>query len=226
MGGKMRVATHMLGNKRVGAFVDLKNLDTDATVQEALDKGYVVGKKELVVSAVSGVIRSMAANISKDGNGRKIDGIVSIQPSVKCKLPDNCEPVTKDNVEAKLRARVLKEGAIDTSGWSFTVEGATEGLNVTTITTGEVLGEVVIGEAIDINGTGLNLGATDTITWTAETQSGSIAAAKRTCSETRITTAADVLASLTGGEWDGKAIVFTIVSGNRRAVKSATLRVN
>lgn len=226
MGGKMRVATHMLGNQRVGAFVDLKNLDTDATVQEALDKGYVVGKKELVVSAVSGVIRSMAANISKDGNGRKIDGIVSIQPSVKCKLPDNCEPVTKDNVEAKLRVRVLKEGAIDTTGWSFTVEGATEGLDVTTITTGEILGEVVIGEAIDINGTGLNLDATDTITWTAETQSGTIAAAKRTCSETRITTAADVLASLTGGEWDGKTIVFTIVSGNRRAVKSATLRVN
>jgi len=229
MSAKMTVTTHMLGNQRVGQFIDLKSLDTNATVQEAITKGYVVGKKELVVSAVTGVIRAMVAGISTDANGRKIDGIVSIQPSVKCKLPDNCEPVTKDNVEAGLRARVLKEGAVDASGWSFTIEGATEGINITTITTGEVLGEIVIGEAIDFNGTDLNLPTTATIAWSANdgttTKTGTIAAAKRTCNETRITTAEDVLATLTGATWEGATIVFTLTNGNRKAIKSATLRV-
>jgi len=229
MGAKMRIQTHMLGDRRVGSFVDLKSLDTAATVREAIEKGYVVGKQELVVSTVSGVIRSMCAGISRDGNGRKVDGIVSLQPSIRCKLADSCEPVTKDNVEAKLRARVLKDGKVDASGWSFTIEGATGSLDVQSVTTGEVMGEVVIGEAIDFNGSDLALAAADTITWTAndgtQTKTGSIASDKRTCSANRITTAADVLASLTGGTWEEKTIVFTIQSGNKKAVKAATLRV-
>lgn len=229
MGAKMRIQTHMLGDKRVGNFVDLKSLDTAATVKEAIDKGYVVGKQELVVSNVSGVVRSMSAGVSRDGNGRKVDGIVSLQPSIRCKLDDSCEPVTKDNVDARLRARVLKEGQIDTSDWSFTIEGATGSLDIQSITTGEVMGEVVIGEAIDFNGSDLALPAAATMTWTAtdgtQTKTGSIAAAQRTCTANRITTAANVLASLTGDTWDGKLVVFTITSGNKKAVKSATLRV-
>jgi len=229
MGAKMRIQTHMLGDRRVGCFVDLKSLDTAATVKEAIGKGYVVGKQELVVSNVSGVVRSMTAGVSRDANGRKVDGIVSLQPSLRCKLADNCEPVTKDSVEAKLRARVLKDGQIDTTGWSFTVEGATGSLNVTSITTGEVMDEVVIGEAIDFNGSDLALAAAATLTWSAtdgtQTKTGSIDATKRTCTESRITTAADVLASLTGDTWDGKAIVFVLTSGNKKAIRSATLRV-
>jgi len=229
MGAKMRIQTHMLGGKRVGCFVDLKSLDTAATVKEAIDKGYVVGKQQLVVSNVSGVVRSMSAGISRDGNGRKVDGIVSLQPSIRCKLADSCEPVTKDNVEAKLRARVLKEGRVDTSDWSFTVEGATGSLDIQSVTTGEVMGEVVIGEAIDFNGSDLALDAADTLTWAAsdgtQTKTGSVAAASRTCSANRITTAADVLASLTGDTWDGKDIVFTVTRGAKKAVRAATLRV-
>jgi len=229
MGAKMKVQTHLLGDKRVGSFVDLKSLDTAATVKEAIDKGYVVGKQDLVVSTVSGVVRSMVAGISRDGDGRKVDGIVSLQPSIRCKLADSCEPVTKDSVEAKVRARVLKEGQVDTAGWSFAVEGSTGSLDIQSITTGEVMDEVVIGEAIDFNGTDVNLPASATMSWTAtdgtQVKTGEIAAAQRTCTANRITTAANVLASLTGETWEDKTIVFTITSGGKKAVKSATLRV-
>jgi len=229
MGAKMKVQTHILGDKRVGCFVDLKALDTAATVKEAIDKGYLVGKLELIVSTVSGVIRSMVAGVSRDGDGRKVDGIVSMQPSLRCKLADSCEPVTKDNVEAKLRTRVLSEGVVDTSGWSFTVEGSTGSLNVQSITTGEAMGEVVIGEAIDFNGTGLNLTNAGAISWTAndgtQTKTGTVQKSALTCSENRITTQAAILAALTGDTWEGKQIVFNISDSGKAAIKSATIRV-
>jgi len=229
MSAQMKVQTTLLGDKRVGCFVDLKALDTAATVKEAIDKGYLVGKLELIVSVVSGVIRSMVAGVSRDGNGRKVDGIVSLQPSLRCKLADNCEPVTKDNVEAKLRARVLSEGLVDATDWSFTVEGATGSLNIESITTGEVMGEVVVGEAIDFNGTGLNLTNAATLSWVAndgtQTKTGTVQKSALTCSENRITTAANVLASLTGDTWDGKTVVFNISDSGKTAIKSATLRV-
>ena len=225
MGAKINITTHMLGDKRVGTIEGQKTLSNDETIAEAIDYGYVVGKKELVSQSVKGVLKAMADGVSKDGNGRKIDEYLSLQAYAKGRLDDITDDIDRDKLDVRLVARALKELKPDVSGWSFIVEGTTTSdMNLTSITTGETVGVIRVGEAVDINGFGLS--ADYEVGWkVSETgKSGTVAAAKVTGDWTRLTIAGDALAELNTSEYDGKTIVFTVRNGTKFAKKSAELK--
>jgi len=229
MSAHITIATHMLGDKRVGQIVNAKTLNNDETIQEAIDYAYVVGKKEAIGQTVKGVLKAMSDGVSRDGNGRKINELISLQPFMKGRLEDVTDNVDKSKLNVRLVARALKELAPDTRDWSFTVEGsASSTVTVSSITTGEVIGEIVVGENIALNGFGLELGASDTVKWavTGTAKSGTVAAAKLAGTWTRLTITGDALAELAAAEYNGKIIVFTLTVGGKTVVKSATLRVN
>lgn len=58
MATQVKIDTHDLNGVRVGQIVDNPGLDSDATVQEAIDYGYVVGKKEAIKAQADGVLYS------------------------------------------------------------------------------------------------------------------------------------------------------------------------
>jgi hydroxymethylpyrimidine pyrophosphatase-like HAD family hydrolase len=99
----------MLGEQRVGRIEDLVTLDNDTTIQEALDYGYVVGKKESIKQLVSGVLKAMVDGIKKDGDGRKIDNFLSINAYARAYLKDVTDDFNRLNGKIALRARMLKE---------------------------------------------------------------------------------------------------------------------
>jgi len=229
MGAHITIATQMLGNKRVGRIVDGKTLDNDATIQEAIDYGFVVGKKEVIGQAVKGVLKAMADGVAKDGNGRKVNELVSLQAYAKGRLDDITDEIDKTKIDVRVVARALKELMPDTTGWSYTVEGSTSGtLSVSSITTGEMIGEIVVGEDVDINGYGLAIGTGDTVKWavTGTAKSGTVDASKLSGSWTRLTVTGNALAELNDPQYNGKTIVWTLKIGGKTVVKSATLRVN
>lgn len=228
MGAQITIATHMLGDQRVGTIVDRKGLDENETLDEALAYGYVVGKKETVKAHVRGVLKALIDGVQKDGNGRKVDGYFTLQPYLKCRLDDVTDELDKSKASVRMTGRALKELAIDTSGWKYVVEGAMGSLVINTITTGETAGEIVLGEAISMNGEELgDYGATSSITWAVldTEKTGSVPLSKVTADATRITLAADTLSELTGPTYEGKTIVFTVTIDGKRAIKSAVLRV-
>lgn len=224
---QMKVATRLLDGRRVGRFTDLITLDNDATIQEALDYGYVVGKKESVKAAVSAVLKAMIDGIARDGNGRKIDGYLSINAFPKRKLADVTDEYTKAIAKVVARARMLKEFKVDTDKWSFVVEGSIGTIEITVITTGEKIGEVVLGEDVHVNGKELKMVEGDTAAWEVPeiSRHGNISADKLTSDATRITIDKTALSQLAGDpESDGKVIVFTFTIGGKKAIKSAVLR--
>jgi len=228
MAANMTVVTNLLNGRRVGRFANRKTLNNDETIQEAIDGGYVVGKKEIIGSTTKGVLRGMVMGIQKDGNGRKINEFISLQPYAKCYLEDVTDSVTKDNCKVRVVARALKEMKPDTTGWSFGIEGASsETLNVTSISTGEVVNEIVVGEAVDINGFGLSMASGDTLKWSVPgtEKTGTVADAKITSAWTRITVTGDALSELASATYNGKLIVFVLKIGSKTVSKSATLRI-
>ena len=48
MGKTLRIVTHNLNGRTVGQIVEMTALDGAATLQEAIDMGFVQGKKELL----------------------------------------------------------------------------------------------------------------------------------------------------------------------------------
>ena len=58
MGATIKITTHVLRDRRVGQIVENPGLDSDATVQEAIDYGYVVGKKEVIKAQAEGVLEA------------------------------------------------------------------------------------------------------------------------------------------------------------------------
>jgi len=229
MGAHITIATQMLGDKRVGRIVDGKTLGNDETIQEAIDYAFVVGKKEVIGQSVKGVLKAMVDGIARDGNGRKINEVISLQPYAKGRLAEVTDNIDKSKLSVRLVARALKELAPDTRDWTFSVEGSNSNtVTVSSITTGEVIGEIVVGENIALNGFGLALGEGDTVRWAVltTTKSGTVAAAKLSGTWTRLTVTGDALAELNAPEYNGKVIVFTLTVGGKTVVKSATLRVN
>ena len=224
MGTKCKIATYMLGDKRVGRIEGLQTLDNDATIQEAIDYGYVVGKKEAIKLIVAGVLKAMADGVKKDGDGRKIDGYLSVNAWPKCYLEDLTDDLNRSNAKVVMRARMLKEFRLDTAGWSFIVEGAMGNLEVTVVTSGDKVGEIILGEDVHLNGKGLAMGEGDSITWAVPDTgaSGAVDAQHIESDDTRITIAA--AADLAVAANDGKDVVFTVTVGNRKAVKSAVMR--
>ena len=227
MGAKITIETHLLGDKRVSQIVGGKTLNDDETVQEALDYGYVTGKKDLIRSNAHGVLKSMLVGIQKDGNGRKIDEFFSLQPVTHGKLDDITDDISKDQIGVGVKARALKQLTIDTSDWDITVEGSTGELDITSVTTGEESGQILLGEAVHINGSGIQLGEGDTVKFyvpnTEKSTPTTISAEYLTSDATRITIAAAAFSELSGEEYAGKTIVFDLKIGNSRAVKSATI---
>jgi len=225
MAANMTVVTTLLNGRRVGRFASRKTLSNDETIQEAIDGGYVTGKKESIGQNARGVLRGMVLGIQKDGNGRKINEFISLQPSVKGKLDDITDSIAKDALRVRVVAHVLKELKPDTSAWSIGVEGASsDTLNITSISTGEEVNSVTLGQAVDINGFGL---ANPTeVKWSVigTTKSGTVAAAKMTSSWTRITLAADVLDEIKSAAYDGMTIAFTVKVGGQMVTKTATLK--
>ena len=228
MAANMTVVTNLLNGRRVGRFANRKTLNNDETIQEAIDGGYVVGKKEIIGATAKGVLRGMVVGVQKDGNGRKINEFISLQPYAKCHLDDPTDPVTKDNCKVRVVARALKELQPDTSNWSFAIEGASsDTLNITSVTTGEVIGEIVVGENVDFNGFGLTMGGGDSLAWSVPgtAKSGTVADASIESSWTRLTVTGNALAELASAEYNGKMIAFVLKVGNATVSKSATLKV-
>ena len=223
---QMKVSTRVLNGRRIGQFTDLVTLDSGETLREALEYGYVTGKESLLASVAEGVLKAMIDGIRKDGNGRKIDDFVSINAFARGSLKDICDELAKANVKVSVRARMLKEFNVDTTGWTFVIEGATGSFVLEVITTGEKLGVIVLGENVKLNGKELVMGEGDSVSWSVpETgESGTVAASFVTSDATRITIARDGLQELFQPENDGKTIVFTVLIGGKKAVKSAVMR--
>ena len=125
-----------------------------------------------------------------------------------------------------VRARMLKEFKVDTTQWSFIVEGSTGTFTIEVVTTGEKLGEIVLGEDVKLNGKGLAMGEGDSVSWSVpETgESGTVGASSITSDATRITIGRDGLHELFVSANDGKTIVFTARIGGKKSVKSATMK--
>ena len=138
------------------------------------------------------------------------------------------DPVSKDNCKVRVVARALKEMQPDTSDWSFAIEGATsDTLSISSVTSGEVIGEIVVGENVDFNGFGLAMGEGDTLKWSVPgtEKSGTVADAKIESAWTRLTVTGDALSELASAEYNGKMITFVLKVGNATVSKSATLKV-
>ena len=223
---QMKVATHVLNGRRVGYFVDLVTLGSAETLKEALDYGYVTGKESSLTAVTEGVCKAMIDGIRKDGNGRKIDDFISINAFARGSLKDICDELTRANARVSVRARMLKEFKVDTTEWSFIIEGSTGTFSIEVITTGEKLGEIVLGENVKLNGKELTMGEGDSVSWSVpETgESGTVGASFVTSDATRITIARDGLQELFDAANDGKTVVFTVRIGNRKSVKAATMK--
>ena len=154
--------THTLGDQLVGQFAEEDGLDTDATLSEALEYGFVTSmQKEALLAQIQGVFKAMIRGVETDGNGRKIDGFVSINPFARGRLDDICDEYTASVAKVVAIARMLKEFDIDTSDWSFVIEGSVGSIVVNVVTTGEAVGFVRSGEDIMINGLHLAAHAAD-----------------------------------------------------------------
>ena len=223
---QMKVATHVLNGRRVGHFVDLVALGSRETLKEALEYGYVTGKESSLAAVAEGVCKAMIDGLGKDGNGRKIDDFVSINAFARGSLKDICDELDRANVKVSARARMLKEFKVDTTQWSFIIEGSTGTFAIEVVTTGEKLGEIVLGENVKLNGKELTMGEGDSVSWSVpETgESGTVGASFITSDATRITIARDGLQELFDAANDGKTVVFTVRIGNRKSVKAATMK--
>lgn len=226
---KMRVATSALGDTRVGRFANLVTLDSRATIQEAIDYHYVTGKASVIEGLVKAVFKAMGDGIQKDGNGRAIDGFVSINAFPKGGyMADACDDLDRASLKINLRAKMLKEFRVDPSAWSFIFGNETVNFVIESITTGETLGEIVTDEDVFINGRDIELADGDTVTWELVdgSVSGTVAPEHVTSDATRITVLRDALQEIHDPACDGKQIRFSVRIGTRIAMKSALVKFN
>lgn len=221
----LKVQVYDLNGRKVGRIIDQKTLDSDATLEEALSFGYVVGKKSSIKGNVEGVLRCMVDGIQRDGNGRKIDGYVSLNAYAKGIIKELTDEYTAKDVV--VRARMLKEfqSKVDPSKFTILIEGATGSFLIETVTTGEKSGQIVLGKDVALNGSDLVMGEGDSITWKVpETgATGTVSAAYVTSDATRITIGRDGLQELFNPENNGKDIVFTVKIANKIATKVASM---
>ena len=226
MGKTIRIVTHNLNGRTVGTIVEMTGLDGAATLQEAIDMGFVQGKKELLMGQISGVMKAALDGVKRDGDGRKIDGYLSINAWPKGRIADVTDEVAKSDIKVALRARMLKEFKVNPSNFTIVVEGSTGTFAIQSITTGETLGVIHLGEDVLMNGSDLAMGEGDGVSWTVpETgASGTVAPEFVTSDIGRITIARDGLRELFDAANDGKAVAFTVRIGGRKAVKSAEMK--
>lgn len=221
----LKVQVYDLNGRKVGRIIDQKTLDSDATLEEALRNGYVVGQKTSIKGNIESVLRCMVDGIQRDGNGRKIDGYVSLNAFPKGIIKELTDEYTAKDVV--VRALMLKEfnDKVDPSKFSILIEGATGSFLIETITTGEKSGQIVLGKDVALNGSNLVMGEGDSITWKVpETgATGTVSASYVTSDATRITIGRDGLQELFVPENNGKDIVFTVKIANKVATKIASM---
>ena len=216
--------THTLGDQLVGQFAEEDGLDTDATLSEALEYGFVTSmQKEALLAQIQGVFKAMIRGVETDGNGRKIDGFVSINPFARGRLDDICDEYTASVAKVVAIARMLKEFDIDTSDWSFVIEGSVGSIVVNVVTTGEAVGFVRSGEDIMING--LHLAGASVGFELPDGHHYGIAPEYVTSDESRVTIDKDGLADLAAHAADGDIVKFKVVVGNSIGYKSAVYKV-
>ena len=216
--------THTLGDQLVGQFAEEDGLDTDATLNEALEYGFVTSmQKEALLAQIQGVFKAMIRGVETDGNGRKIDGFVSINPFARGRLDDICDEYTASVAKVVAIARMLKEFDIDTSDWSFVIEGSVGSIVVNVVTTGEAVGVVRSGEDIMING--LHLAGASVGFELPDGHHYGIAPEYVTSDESRVTIDKDGLADLAAHAADGDIVKFKITVGNSIGYKSAIYKV-
>lgn len=228
MGAKFKIATNILGDRRVGLIVENPGFDSDATIQEAIDLGYVVGKKEIIKAQVEGVLKAMFKGVEADGNGRKIDEVISLQPYAVGSLDDPTDDVSKDKIGARLVARMLKQMKLDDGEFSFIIEGATGTLRITVITTGEEEGVITLGEDVQLNGFDLILGEGGKVGYRVPESGveGEFAAEDVSSDKTRITINGSAFSELAADPANnGRDIVFTVKAGSKKVVKAAKMQI-
>jgi len=210
----------------VGQITGNRTLGTDEVIAEAIRDGHVIGQPAYVKGHLVGVLKSMIDHISLDGNGRKIDGYFSFIPYLRGRIEDVAKGVDKERNYVEVVARALKEMKIDTSGWTFVIEGSEGSLRIYNVSTGEEENVIRVGEAITVTGSGLTMSAGDTVDWSVvgTTKSGTFAASSVTSDATTIVIN-DTLSQLATSEYDGKTLVLTFHIGGKKAAKAATLRV-
>ena len=164
--------------------------------------------------------------VKRDGDGRKIDGYLSINAWPKGRIADVTDEVAKSDIKVALRARMLKEFKVNPSNFTIVVEGSTGTFAIQSITTGETLGVIHLGEDVLMNGNDLAMGEGDGVSWTVPVTgaSGTVAPEFVTSDIGRITIARDGLRELFDAANDGKAVAFTVRIGGRKAVKSAEMK--
>ena len=224
---KMRVATSVLGDKRVGRFVNLVTLDSKTTIQEAIDMHYVTGKASVIEGLVKAVFKAMSDGIKKDGKGRAIDEYVSINAFPKGGyMADACDELDRSTLKVNLRAKMLKQFMVPAEDWSYIFGNEVINFLLESITTGEVLGEIVLGEDVFINGRDIELADGDTVSYRIPDTGveGTFEASDLTSDATRITVPKELLADLVTEDNDGLRIDWAVKIGNRTAQKSATLK--
>lgn len=223
---KIRIQAFDLNGRKVGRIVGQKTLDSNATLEEAIRNGYVVGQLSSVKGNVDGVMRCMIDGIQRDGNGRKIDGYLSLNAFAKGLIKELTDAYESRKVV--VRAHMLKEfnDKVDASKFSIIIEGSTGVFLIETVTTGEKSGEIVLGEDVALNGTKLDMGEGDTVSWEVPEsgESGTVAAGGISGDATRLTIDAESLAALNKAANNGKDVVFTVKIGNKIAKKSALMR--
>lgn len=220
---KLKIAVNDLNGHKYGRVVGKTTIGSDATLEEALSFGHVVGQKATIMTQMNSTLQSMFAGMSRDGNGRKIDEYMTLNAFPKGSLKDITDDYTVKDVV--VRARLLKELKLDPSDFLIVLEGATGTFYISTISTGEKSGQIVLGKDVALNGKDLVMGEGDSITWKVpETgATGTVAAAYVTSDETRITIGRDGLQELFVPENNGKDIVFTVKIANKVATKSASM---
>ena len=228
MGANVKVGVTSLNGKYVPVMLGRKTIENNETIEEALKYSYVMGKPSQIEYNVKGVLKAMVAGIGKDGNGRKIDSLFSMQPVIKGKGDDVCDDIDKSKLKVVAKARALKDMTIDSSNWNVSVEGSSGSLRIDTISTGEKTGYIYLGEDVNVNGYGLVVGATSSFEWSVPgtSASGTIAAEHLTSEYTRLTIAAAAFAEIRSAEFNGKTIEFKFKIGNNVGRKSALLVFN
>ena len=188
---------------------------------------YVTGKASVIEGLVKAVFKAMSDGIQKDGKGRAIDEYVSINAFPKGGyMADACDELDRSTLKVNLRAMMLKEFKVDASTWSFIFGNEVINFLLESITTGEVLGEIVLGEDVFINGRDIELADGDTVSYRIPDTGveGTFEASDLTSDATRITVPKELLASLVTEDNDGLRIDWAVKIGNRSAQKSATLK--
>ena len=198
----------------------------ETSVHEAKESMMVTGDEIVVLQQVTGILKSMAEGVQRDGHARQLGDFLTVyaQPYGEIDLDKGWD---EEKNGFYLKARLLNECEIDITNW--VVRDVTKGrkaFKLSSVSTGESDGELELGKVLQFNGSDLPAPADARITWAVEgtDKSGTIATAKVTGTCDRYDIAADALDELKSAEYDAKTIVFTVRGNFAKASIKAKLK--